>query len=77
VFQAPLVGDMLNMINVILVQDSFSSFWSLSCWVNVMESQIEPGGQTEQASPTGVLRLGPKDLAEFHYLTVSVTTHQV
>ncbi|CAM6043491.1 unnamed protein product [Sphagnum compactum] len=38
--------------------------------------QIEPGGQTEQASPTGVLRLGPKDLAEFRYLTVSVTTHQ-
>ncbi len=77
VFQAPLLGYMLNMINVSLVQDSFSSFWSLSCWVNVMELQIEPGGQTEQASPTGVLRLGPKDLAEFRYLTVSVTTHQV
>jgi glycosylphosphatidylinositol deacylase len=39
--------------------------------------QIEPGGQTEQVSPTGVIRLGPKDLAPFHYLTVSVTCHPV
>ncbi|KAH9562192.1 hypothetical protein CY35_05G059400 [Sphagnum magellanicum] len=37
--------------------------------------QIEPGGQTEQVSPTGVIRLGPKDLAPFRYLTVSVTCH--
>jgi hypothetical protein len=40
-----------------------------------MALQIEPGGQTEQVSPTGVIRLGPKDLAPFHYLTVSVTCH--
>jgi hypothetical protein len=42
-----------------------------------MALQIEPGGQTEQVSPTGVSRLGPKDLAPFRYLTVSVTCHLV
>ncbi|CAK9226433.1 unnamed protein product [Sphagnum troendelagicum] len=39
------------------------------------ERQIEPGGQTEQPSPSGVLRLRPRELAGFKFLTVSVAPH--
>lgn len=34
--------------------------------------QIEPGSQTEQAPPTAVLRLGPEDMHDFRFLTISV-----
>ncbi|XP_024182138.1 uncharacterized protein LOC112187528 isoform X2 [Rosa chinensis] len=34
--------------------------------------QIEPGSQTEQAPPSAILRLGPKDMRGFRFLTISV-----
>ncbi|XP_068637444.1 GPI inositol-deacylase isoform X2 [Aristolochia californica] len=34
--------------------------------------QIEPGSQTEQPPPSAVLRLGPKDMKGFRFLTISV-----
>lgn len=34
--------------------------------------QIEPGGQTEQAPPSGILRLSPADLHGFRFLTITV-----
>ncbi|XP_058114854.1 GPI inositol-deacylase isoform X2 [Magnolia sinica] len=34
--------------------------------------QIEPGSQTEQAPPSAVLRLDPKDMQGFRFLTISV-----
>jgi len=42
-----------------------------------MKLQIKPGSETEQASPTGMIWLGPKDRAPFCYFTVSVTHHVV
>jgi hypothetical protein len=37
-----------------------------------MIDQTEPGGQAEQASPSGVLQLSPEEMAGFRYLTISV-----
>lgn len=37
-----------------------------------IQRQTEPGGQTEQAPPSGVLRFRPSDLHGFQFLTVSV-----
>lgn len=34
--------------------------------------QIEPGGQTEQAPPSGILRLSPQDLNGFRFITITV-----
>lgn len=34
--------------------------------------QIEPGGQTEQVPPSGVLQLSPTDLHGFRFITISV-----
>ncbi|XP_008466394.1 uncharacterized protein LOC103503813 isoform X2 [Cucumis melo] len=34
--------------------------------------QIEPGSQTEQASPSAVLMLGPEDMHGFKFITISV-----
>ncbi|EFJ30370.1 hypothetical protein SELMODRAFT_145414 [Selaginella moellendorffii] len=34
--------------------------------------QAEPGGQSEQASPSGILRLSADDLEGFRYITISV-----
>ncbi|KAJ7535798.1 hypothetical protein O6H91_12G046400 [Diphasiastrum complanatum] len=34
--------------------------------------QIEPGGQTEQAPPSGLLLLSPKELHGFRFITISV-----
>ncbi|KAG6557641.1 hypothetical protein Mapa_000922 [Marchantia paleacea] len=36
------------------------------------QAQIEPGGQTEQPPPSGVLHLSALDLQGFRYLTISV-----
>ncbi len=52
-----------NMVNGSLIQQ--------------LLGQIKPGSETEQASPTGMIWLGPKDLAPFCYFTVSVTHHVV
>ncbi|KAM1357680.1 hypothetical protein ACFX1Q_044741 [Malus domestica] len=35
-------------------------------------TQIEPGSQTEQASPSAIFRLGPEDMRGFRFLTISV-----
>ncbi|PPE01285.1 hypothetical protein GOBAR_DD01674 [Gossypium barbadense] len=37
--------------------------------------QIEPGSQTEQASPSALLHLGPEEMHGFRYLTISVAPH--
>lgn len=37
-----------------------------------IQHQTEPGGQTEQAAPRGILRLSPDDLRGFKFLSVSV-----
>ncbi|MBA0683461.1 hypothetical protein Goari_025120, partial [Gossypium aridum] len=37
--------------------------------------QIEPGSQTEQASPSALLHLGPEEMHGFRYLTISVSPH--
>ncbi|KAF3444504.1 hypothetical protein FNV43_RR14196 [Rhamnella rubrinervis] len=34
--------------------------------------QIEPGSQTEQASPSAIFQLGPEDMHGFRFLTISV-----
>ncbi|XP_048327916.2 uncharacterized protein LOC107415154 isoform X1 [Ziziphus jujuba] len=34
--------------------------------------QIEPGSQTEQAPPSAIFQLGPKDMHGFRFLTISV-----
>ncbi|CAH9092271.1 unnamed protein product [Cuscuta epithymum] len=38
--------------------------------------QIEPGSQTEQASPSSILWLHPTDMHEFRFLTISVAPRQ-
>jgi hypothetical protein len=50
---------------------------SYGWWYGLSYEQIEPGGQTEQPSPSGVLRLRPRELAGFKFLTVSVAPHPV
>eukprot|EP00250_Pteridium_aquilinum_P021427 c25120_g1_i1 orf=424-3750(-) len=39
--------------------------------------QIEPGGQTEQAPPSGILRLSSEDLHGFRFLTVTVAPRPI
>ncbi|KAF8052719.1 hypothetical protein N665_1515s0007 [Sinapis alba] len=38
--------------------------------------QPEPGSQTEQAPPSAVLKLGPKDMHGFRFLTISVAPRE-
>ncbi|KAJ8750106.1 hypothetical protein K2173_014021 [Erythroxylum novogranatense] len=37
--------------------------------------QVEPGSQTEQASPSAVLRLSPEEMQGYRFLTISVAPH--
>lgn len=66
----------LCLINVVLWVDQSWSFSSSHSTVMFLE-QTEPGGQTEQAPPSGVLRLSPSDMAGFKFLSVSVAPRPV
>ncbi|MFQ6630858.1 hypothetical protein Gotur_008517 [Gossypium turneri] len=43
-------------------------------WLDILEL-IEPGSQTEQASPSALLHLGPEEMHGFRYLTISVAPY--
>lgn len=66
----------LCFIGVVLWVDQSWSFSPSHSTVMFLE-QTEPGGQTEQAPPSGVLRLSPTDMAGFKFLSVSVAPRPV
>lgn len=66
----------LCFISVVLRVDQSWSFSPSHSTVMFLE-QTEPGGQTEQAPPSGVLRLSPSDMAGFKFLSVSVAPRPV
>lgn len=51
--------------------------WYHLCSLVLISNQIEPGSQTEQAPPSAIFQLGPKDMHGFRFLTISVAPRPV